>query len=241
MTRITGFDTSAATERREGAEAHRREGERDLTGGLKRFHTAGENLQSGTGLGESRTGGEEGDRLRRFAESLKRADANPDGDDAALPDPRLLAVAEPGRPAAVVVSSLDGAAERRADALAQGERIARMVEGALRAELSPVPGRPLTLSFEALRPGEAAGAIAGVSLTLHEGMLDVTLRRNPDGTQDALFLQSAQALAERLGQRYPRRVVRVLEEAAGAVEREAAEGPSRPSVFDLFARRDERS
>jgi hypothetical protein len=241
MTRITGFDT-AATERRESAEAHRRDGERDLTGGLKRFHTTGENLQSGTGLGDGRSGGEEGDRLRRFGESLKRADANSNGDSAPAPDPRLVAVVEPGRTVAALPALVDGSAERRADALAQSERIARMVEGALRAELSPVPGRPLTLSFEALRPGEAAGVVTGVSLTLQDGRLDVTLSRHPDETQDALFLAAAQALAERLGQRFPKRMVRVLEEAAGAAERDAADGaPSRPSVFDLFAQPGQRS
>lgn len=246
MNRITGFDTTAAADRGDAAERQRRGAERDLSGGLKRFHATGEDLHSGLGLGgESRAGGEEGDRLRRFAESLKRADAPAKGEAMPSADARLLAIAEPGRPAATVgehQGAGEGATERRADALAQSERIARMVEGALRAELSPVPGRPLTLSFEALRPGEAAGAVAGVSLTLHDGMLDVTLRRTAGDAEDALFLQAAQSLVERLAQRYPKRVVRVLEEDAVASERESVADVQRPaSVFDLFGQRDPRA
>jgi len=246
MTRINGSDPFSGGEGLQ-AQTRRQEGERELAGGLRRFHTAGggDDLHAGTGRREdAAAGGEGGERLRRFAESLKRADAKEAGDgESARGEPRLLALAEPGRPAVAEAATgpADTGAERRADAVAQTERIARMVEGALRAELSPVPGRPLTVSLKALRPGETTGAIAALSLTLRDGMLDVVLRRaEAGGADDALFLQAAQALAERLGARFPKRVVRILEdESAPRSTDEARERGG--SVFDLFASRDPRS
>jgi hypothetical protein len=135
---------------------------------------------------------------------------NAKAEDAAL---RLIAVAhapasfDPLNPAAAAAAAAPARSDAPARTEAIAERIATQVEQALKAELWTGAGRPVTL---ALPLDGMVDGLAGVTLTLSAGSLDIVLQRNGGVVSDDL-IKAAQGLAERLQARFARRTVRVLD------------------------------
>lgn len=192
----------------------------------------------GTGLGpgarddRATTTAQDGDLARRFADVLRRAatdeaaggdlDARaevhvrPDAGD--QPDPAsdaatvLLASATAPTgyqsPYAFVTAA---AAPQSPGSHATSERIAQMVETALKAEMAPIPGKPVEI---ALKLADVVPGLEGLTVSMQAGAIDVVLQRSAiiDGLE--ALRASAAGLAESLRQRFGKRIVRIYERAS---------------------------
>lgn len=122
------------------------------------------------------------------------------------PDARLLAVSE--RLAPLPLPGVVDDAPAPVDTAGRAALVSDRIEAAVRGEMRPPGNEPLTIRFDTA--DLAASGIAGVTITLSATALDVTLTRSaPDASQG--FLQSAQALADRLQVRFGKRIVRIME------------------------------
>jgi len=165
------------------------------------------------------------DRAAAFQRSIKDAEARARVDDGKTPAPDearrdvVLAVAQwrgdgmpTPTPQPVAVTAAAGDA-RPAAALdpAIADLVAR-IEQAFRADLSAEARLgPASLHIDL---GGAVEGLRAVTVTMTETSLDVTLSRG-DGQPSEDLIRAAQALADRLQQRFGRRTVRVLDAAGG--------------------------
>ncbi len=139
------------------------------------------------------------------------------GDDG---EPRLLAMIE----LPTVSQLLSGGQTLKADPTTQSARtteiantVAMRTEAALRSEMQLPPGTPISLRLQLDMP---AHGLSGVTINSTSSSLDVILERNSkDASED--LMQAAQALAQSLQRKYPRRLIRVMD-TAGGEEIEAA-------------------
>jgi hypothetical protein len=84
------------------------------------------------------------------------------------------------------------------------------VEQAIRAELFSVAGGPMSIQLDL---SGLVDGLKGLTVTVTATSLDVTLTRTDGGVSEEL-VRAAQELADRLSQRFAKRVVRVLDSAA---------------------------
>lgn len=189
----------------------------------------GAGIGKGTRDDRPTTTAEDGDLARRFADALRRVGMD-DGkaDDLAAkaeirspseaPDQR-----DPARDAAdILIASSSAptgyqspydfvtaaAASPVAPGQATSERIAHMVEKALKAEMSPIPGKPVEI---ALKLTDVVPGLDGLTVSMQAGAIDVVLQRSAaiDGLE--ALRASAAGLAESLRQRFGKRIVRIYE------------------------------
>jgi hypothetical protein len=140
-------------------------------------------------------------------------------------DARLLAVAD-----AIVnvsVPSPDGAdvwssATPSPNIAATVVRIADLIEKSARIDLAAGAGAPMSLQVSL---GDGSSGLVGMTIVLTPTALDVTLNR-ADHAFSAELVSAAQALADRLTIRFPKRRVRILDAAsptASAITDQAAQ------------------
>ncbi|WP_294641446.1 hypothetical protein [uncultured Aureimonas sp.] len=215
------------------ADAHRRRHE-EPGGDLARRDArsdAGHKDRAGHGLDLAQGRAEDG-REQRFRESLKRhasgaaraatAGRTEDDDD---PGRRLLAERPPLPPfplAATAVALAPATLPTQ-----RAERICDLVEAALRRSGAPTPGTPVVIALDA--PLLIGSGLAGILITMGADALDVVLSPEP-GADVARLMDTAQTLADRLQQRFGRRVIRIHEGPRGAAEPDAtsASGSTAP-------------
>jgi len=99
------------------------------------------------------------------------------------------------------------------------EAVERQIAAALPGKWQHPSGEPL--SFLLQGAGLADTGLASITLTLTPEGLDVTLVASDPDAGD-LFRQAAQALADRLQHRFPRRLVRIFEAADDGGKQDAA-------------------
>ncbi len=169
-----------------------------------RNHTSlGDMRSNDFGLGRELADEREQAFARRLTQALGNNDARPEAAPAeeAL---RVLAVAGLSLP---VASPVAGARPEAAGETGRLDAMIERIEKAVSARaVETLPGAvSLKLDF-----GDLGGSIGGVTITLAPGSIDLVLSRVGE-TADAPYLQAAQALADRLHARFPKRIVRVLE------------------------------
>lgn len=189
------------------------------------------------GLADDRrgaAGSNPSDLAARFAEALRRSRGDAAVDDPARPDDGWSAARpddEPGdtdpdgamvllaasvAPATPVSPyAFVTAAETRDGPVgdAAAERIARLVETALRAEMTPTPGRPVEI---ALNLADLVPGLDGLTVSMAVGSIDVVLLRSADGRGLDALRAAAGGLAEGLRLRFGKRIVRVHERRSAA-------------------------
>lgn len=228
MTRITGPGTGPG-EFQPPAPGERRDGYDGREGLPRRFGEMRNGLGEGMRSGEFAFGGgmtEERENAFRdkMAAALQAKAGDGQGED--LPSTRLIAVAGeapplfPAAPQAVGEPASSGTG-RPAEIASLVDR----VESSLAAELSRSGGPQLTLRLDL---PDAAFGIAGFSISITADAIDVVLDRGGAAASDEIAA-AAQALADRLQQRFARKTVRIHE-----VEQQ--EEPKKEGGLDELAR-----
>jgi hypothetical protein len=125
-----------------------------------------------------------------------------------------------------------GAATEAKASTATGQAVAALVERieqAVRAEMFASIGRPSLVSIDL---GGAVEGLRSLTVSMTETALDVTLVR-AEGVATAELIGAAQALAERLQQRFGRRIVRVLD-SSGDASAEAKDGGGMQAISRIL-------
>lgn len=190
----------------------------------------------GSGLGpgtrddrSATTNAQDGDLARRFADAMRRvgfdeattgdlankADVRTTADDA---DPRAL---DSGALEVLLASSaapsgyqspyafVTAVSETHSTpAHATSDRIAQIVEKALKAEMAPIPGKPVEI---ALKLTDVVPGLDGLTVSMQAGTIDVVLQRAAGVEGLDALRASAAGLADSLRQRFGKRVVRIYE------------------------------
>ena len=165
-----------------------------------------------TSLGEMRSNDFElgrelaDEREQAFTRRLTQALGNEEASTEVAPDAplRVLAVAGQSLPVAGLMAGT------RPETAVEGGRLDTIIDRVERAMTARgIEGLPGTVSLR-LDLGDLGGSVGGMTISLAPGSIDLVLSRAGE-TADAPFLQAAQALADRLHARFPKRVVRVLE------------------------------
>jgi hypothetical protein len=212
---------AAADRRFDAADARRRD--RDDGGGLDPRRPGADLFGTKDGFAP---GGrfDEREREAAFAERVRHAIEDGreagGGADAAADAATLRLLASVERLPALPVPGVSSIEPSGGTAGTRAEEIADRVEASIRAADRPAPGQPLMLRL-ALGDVPAAEGISAIAVTMTADGLDVTLTRD-GGEASQSFVQAAQALAERLQQRFSRRLVRVFEVDAPAPGRDDA-------------------
>lgn len=126
-----------------------------------------------------------------------------------LDDRQVIATAEQRNwtflpPLADMAPALPGA---RTDAIeAKVSLVTETIERAIQAEMAPQPGQPLNVHIDL---ADADLSLAGINLTVSPLNIDVVLLRTGSVVSPEL-IGAAQALADRLVERFSKRAVRVL-------------------------------
>ena len=171
-----------------------------------------------------------------FAEKMKQAVADGGGKAGAdgMDDnvPRLLAMVEPPSVSRLLAGDTAGAARELAGLSARTsemvETVSARVESAFRSAMQPAQGMPVNLR---LQLDVGTHGLSGLVINSSATTLEVVLERVTGAMSDEL-LQAAQALARTLQERFPRRVVKVLdtvgsgEDGPSIIDGRTAGGPS---------------
>lgn len=125
--------------------------------------------------------------------------------------PRLLAMVEPPSISRLLAGETGGAVREAAGLSARAnemvETVSARVESAFRSAMQPAPGMPVNLR---LQLDAGMHGLSGLVINSSATSLEVVLERVTGAMSDEL-LQAAQALARTLQERFPRRVVKVLD------------------------------
>lgn len=190
-------DPQAVDTRRSLPDQHERRASRNHT-------SLGDSMRSGDfGLGRELADEREQTFAKRLTQALGEGDTNADagpGEEAL----RVLAIAGLALPVAGFAPAA------RPETVGVAGRLDAMIERIEKAvaarSIEALPGAvSLKLDF-----GDIGGSIAGVTITLAPGSIDLVLTRVGE-TTDGPYVQAAQMLADRLHARFPKRIVRVLE------------------------------